>query len=142
MTVLKKGYTLIYALIFLMVIAFVGFFILSYQNKTNQTVINSAEEIKNDLIARSATEFAIMALQAHDFINNGCVNKINYSRNEVNVTITPIYFLKDCSVCNNLPPNRCFQIDTTQENGNALFYTVIKNNITGQRIVHITYQKL
>ena len=142
MNAFKKGYTLIYALIFLMVIAFLGFFILSYQNKTNQTVINSAEEIKNDLIGRSATEFAIMALQAHDFKNNGCVNQINYSRNEVNVTITPIYFLKDCSVCSNLPSNRCIQIDTTQENGNVLFYTVIKNSITGQRIVHITYQKL
>ena len=63
----KKGILLLYALGFLFVISLLGFFILSYQNKTNNEIVYNVESSKNKLIGRSATEYAIMALQAHDF---------------------------------------------------------------------------
>jgi len=77
-------------------------------------------QAQEGLFAKSATEFAIQALQSRDFTTNGCINKIDINGSLFDVNMTFHYFLTTCpSDCN------CTEINTTESNGTVMINTYV-----------------
>jgi predicted DNA binding protein len=96
-------------------------------------------DTRAELMLRSATEYAILALQGHDF-SGGCLNSldINDSDNLFNVKVNYHYFLTNCNPdeCN------CSTITTADTNGSVLIYVTVtsKNPNFHIRKVRFTLQ--
>jgi len=86
-------------------------------------------DTRAELMLRSATEFAIMAIEAHEFNStNKCLNSINYTDgdNLFDINITYHYFVTNCtsdpaiwSGC------KCSDIQTADTNGSVLVYVTV-----------------
>jgi len=93
-------------------------------------------DVRANLVLRSATEYALLALQGHNF-SNGRINSIHidYPLFEANVKFH--YFLTDCSGDEN-----CTSISTADTNGSVLVYVevVSKNPNNYVRKYRVTLQ--
>lgn len=70
---MKKAFALISAVIFVVVIATLGVFALSLANKSASSSVDTYLKEQADVLARSATELAVLAMQKHDYSRN-CLN--------------------------------------------------------------------
>ena len=97
----------------------------------------SIMDIRADLALRSATEYAILALQGHDY-KNGRINEINLSYPFFNANIKFHYFLTNCPVND----ENCSLISTQDTNGTVLVYVTVTSKLPQFHIrkVKITLQ--
>lgn len=118
---MKKGFALITAVIFVVLIATIGMLSLSIASNSvkNSSDIYLREEA--ELLAISAAEHALLAIQAHNF-NQNCINKITSTypddkHPQYNINVSIRY------IGNNLP-NDC----ETAYNGDINIFYDDKNN--------------
>jgi hypothetical protein len=135
--VLKKSFSMIITIVFIIVMSVIGVMILQFSSSSNAHVSRSFMDTRANLMLKSATEYAILALQGHDF-NNGCLNNINLSDKLFNVNIKYHYFLTDC----NSSSCQCSRIKTADTNGSVLVYVSVasKNPNFHIRKVRFTLQ--
>ena len=132
---MKKAFSMILSIIFLMVMAFIGIMVMSFTASTNRHVLKSYLDVKANLALRSATEYAILALQGHNF-NNGNINEINLSYPFFNANIRFHYFLTNCT------GNDCTKIETKDTDYAVLIYVIVTSKLPQFHIrkVKITLQ--
>lgn len=79
---MKKGFSLLTAILFIVVVSVLGALALSFSTQTNKQTTDTYLQSQAEILLRSATEFGVLAMSAHQ-INaaNGCLNTININYN-------------------------------------------------------------
>jgi hypothetical protein len=104
---LRRGFSIIFAIIILVLVAFISVLALSLSTQTTETTSNIYLREQAKLLAISSTEFAILALSGHDHSVN-CLNSVNIdttpfggviSKFDINISIAYIAdsLLTSCS---------------------------------------------
>ena len=130
---MKKAFSMIITTVFIVVMSIIGIMILKFSSASTMHSTRSFMDTRAELMLRSATEYAILALHGHEFnLANKCLNSVNYSDSDnlFDVNITYHYFVTD--ECNNsIWKNcKCSTIETTDTNGSVLVYvTVTSKNL-------------
>lgn|GEM_PF-186205 len=73
---MKKGFSLLFAIIVLVLVAFVSVLALSLTSQTTEATSNQYLREQAKLLALSSTEYALLALSGHDH-SQGCLRKVN-----------------------------------------------------------------
>ncbi|MEO1958459.1 MAG: hypothetical protein ABGX23_02800 [Nautiliaceae bacterium] len=118
---MKRGMALFMTIIFLLVMALVGSMIISFTSYASKHAARSYLDTQADLALRSATEYAILALQGHDF-SQGKLNEIKISYPAFDADVKFHYFCKGCTSDENVS-----LIDTGDTNMSVLVYAVVKS---------------
>lgn len=136
----KYGINMITTIFFVLVITFFLGIILNYSKTIPTNVKEDYFRVRGELFQRSSIEYSIMALQAHDFKNNGCVKEIIYKDPVFTVKNYFHYYLTNCSNCS----APCSVIKTKDTNGTVKITSVLVPNINNinLRLVKITLQNL
>ncbi len=134
---MRKGFSLLLSIIFMVVMAIIGVMIMKFSASSAKHASTSMMDIRANLALRSATEYAILALQGHDF-KNGRINEINLSYPFFNANIKFHYFLTNCSAND----YNCTLISTQDTNGSVLVYVTVTSKLPQFQIrkVKITLQ--
>lgn len=120
---MKKGISLLITIVFIVVMSIIGLMILRFSSSSTTHTTRSFLDTRAELMLRSATEYAILALHGHNF-NSKCLNNINLSDNLFDVNITFHYFVTDCN--SNIWKNcKCSTISTVDTNGSVLIYVSV-----------------
>ena len=125
---MRKSFSMIITIVFIVVLSVIGIMILKFSSSSNLHTARSFIDTRAELMLRSATEFAIMAMEAHNFNStNKCLNSINYTDgdNLFDVNITFHYFATDCNTSNVWDGCRCSTIQTADTNGSVLVYVTV-----------------
>lgn len=115
---MKKGFALIFAVIFLVLIATIGILSLSIAASSVKSSSNIYLREQAELLAISAAEHALLAIQAHDF-NKNCIDEIKSTypddkNPQFDISASMMY------VGTNLPENNCTKLDG--DNKTNIFY--------------------
>ena len=131
---MKKAFSMLLTIIFLVVMAFIGTMIMTFSSSSVKHASSSIMDVRANLALKSATEYAILALQGHDF--NRSLDEINLSYPFFNANIKFHYFLTNCNDTN------CTKIDTEDTNATVLVYVTVSSKIKNFRIrkVRVTLQ--
>jgi len=104
--------------------AIIGVMIMKFSASNAIHASNAIMEVRANLALRSATEYAILALQGHDF-KNGRVNEINLSYPLFNANVKFHYFLVGCPIGD----NNCTDIETKDTNSTVLVYVTVTSKL-------------
>jgi len=127
---LKKSFAMLFAIAFIVVLGTIAMLMMDFSVTSLKETSDEYLRVEEKLKAKSATEYAVMALQARDFKNDGCINKIDINGTIFDVNITFHYFLTECPQdCN------CSVISTQDSNGSVLINTYVSSKI----MPHIRY---
>ena len=134
---MKKAFSMLLTIIFIMVMAFIGVMIMSFSSFSVKHASSSIMDIRANLALRSATEYAILALQGHD--DKKRVDEINLSYPFFNANVKFHYFLVNC---NESADKNCSKISTQDTNSSVLVYVTVTSKIPSFHIrkVKITLQ--
>ncbi len=131
---MRKGFSLITALVFMILVATLGALALSLSTTSVKQTSDLYLREQAELLALSATEYAILAISAHDFTGTGnCLNTITstYTQDgtttlfDINITL---YYLgnglpANCSTLTNNLNN----IDTNDSNRTVMIDTIVSS---------------
>jgi len=127
---LKKSFAMLFAIAFLVVLGTLGMLMMHFSAISLKQSADEYLGVEEKLKAKSATEYAVMALESRNFKNDGCINKIDINGTIFDVNMTFHYFLSKCpSDCN------CSVISTQESNGSVLINTYVTSKI----MPHIRY---
>jgi uncharacterized protein YpmB len=73
---LKKSFSLLITLLFVIFVAVIGVMSLEFAASANRHTSNVALDTRAELLSRAATEYALLAMQGHDYKTN-CLRYIN-----------------------------------------------------------------
>jgi len=133
---LKKSFAMLFAIIFIVVLGTIGMVMMYFSGLSVQQTNENYIETQGELYAKSATEFAIQALEARDYNTDKCINSINIDSSLYEINMTFHYFLTSCPVdCN------CSVINTTESNGTVMINTYVKSKTEPIRYFRQTLQK-
>lgn len=126
---MKKGFSLLTAVIFLVVIATISILALSLSTQSAKTTTDDYLKAQAELLAKSGTEFALLAISGHDFSIN-CLNSIdikypdtiNYTHD---INITMHYLGNSLPMGCNTYSN---SIVTTDSNRTVIIDTIVTTN--------------
>ncbi|MDX1808041.1 MAG: type II secretion system protein [Sulfurospirillaceae bacterium] len=130
---MRKGFSLITAIIFLFVVATLATLALSLSTQSAKQTTDDYLKIEAELLAKSGTEFALLALSGHDFNTSGCLNSIdikypstvNYTH-DINMSI--MYIGNGLPIsCNDILNNT---ISTPDSNRTVIIDTTVTTNPT------------
>lgn len=76
---MKKGFTLLTAIVFIVLVATISMLALSLSSTTVKQTSDIYLKEQAELLLQSSTEFAILAISGHEInaTNNNCLNQIN-----------------------------------------------------------------
>lgn len=101
----RRGFGIITAIILLVLIATVGAMILSIATTSSKKATDDYLRIQAEMLARSATEFAVMRVQGFNrTTNNNCLENIDITADPyvANVTISYLFDGAKPANCNNV----------------------------------------
>jgi len=132
---LRRSFALLFSIIFIVIMSIIGLMIMNFSASTSIHTASSIMDIRANLALRSATEYAILALQGHDF-SKGRINEINLSYPMFDANIKFHYYLLNCS------DDNCSEIDTKDTNSSVLVYVTVTSKLSQFHIrkVKITLQ--
>jgi len=132
---LKKSFAMLFAIGFIVVLGTLGTLMMYFSSVTLRQTTDNYISLQGELYAKSATEFAIQALESRDF-SNGCINQIDINTSLYDINMTFHYFLTSCPTdCN------CSEITTKESNGTVMINTYVKSKYDTIRIFRQTLQK-
>jgi len=149
---MRKGFSLITAIVFMILVATLGALALSLSNLSTKQTSDLYLREQAELLAQSATEYALLAISGHDFSAN-CLNTINSSYTDggstlfdINVTL---YYLGNGLPANCMKPSGSINaissnIDTNDSNRTVIIDTFVTDrNLSTEpiRIHRRTIQK-
>ncbi|WP_457560029.1 hypothetical protein [Caminibacter sp.] len=120
---MKKAFSLWYTLVFLIIMALVGIMIMQFSAYSTKHTARSFLDTKSELYLRSATEFAILALQSRNYQTDGRLNKITINYPGFVAKIRFHYF---CTNCNSTSKD-CSSIQTKETNMSSLIYVSVES---------------
>ena len=92
---MRSGFSVIAAAIIVSIIAVVGAMILSVSSTSSKRATDDYLRIQAEMLARSATEFAVMRLQGFKSINGDCLEKLDINATPFDVNVTIGYVLTE-----------------------------------------------
>jgi type II secretory pathway pseudopilin PulG len=127
---MKKGFSLLTAVIFLVVIATISILALSLSTESAKTTTDDYLKVQAELLAKSATEYAILAMSGHDYSSN-CLENIlikypestNYTH-EANISISYIGSNLPCNASHILSNS----LATDDSNRTVIIDTIVTTN--------------
>lgn len=142
---MRRGFSMLTALIFMILIATLGALAISLSTTTLKQTNDLYLKEQAELLALSATEYALLAISAHDFSVN-CLNTINSTYTQDGATTLfdiniSLYYLG-----NGLPTNcstltgNLNNIDTNDSNRTVIIDTIIRS-ATGVSSEPISYHR-
>lgn len=109
----KKAFSMLFVIAFIVVLGTLGTMMLFFAASTVKKTTDNYLYAQAELYAKSSGEYAVMAVQAHDFSAN-CLDTINIDHALFDVNMTLEYFMVGCpATCNGL----CHEIETQESNG-------------------------
>ena len=133
---MKKSFAMLFAIAFIVVLGTIGMFMMYFSSNTLKQTSDNYISLQGELYAKSATEFAIQALESRDFRNDGCINRIDINTSLYEINMTFHYFLTNCPTdCN------CSVVETKESNGTVLINTYVKSKTENIRYFRQTLQK-
>lgn len=129
---MRRGFSLLTAVIFLVVIATLSMLALSLSTQSAKVTADNYLKAQAELLAKSGTEFALLAMSGHDYSAN-CLNSIDikYPTNtsdythDINITIHYIGNSLPAG-CNTYPGAN--NIATNDSNRTVIIDTVVTTN--------------
>ena len=124
---MKRGFSLLTALVFLILIATISALSISLSTQSVKQTTDIYLKNEAELLLRSGTEFAMLAMSGYPDYNTSCLETINMTYNstyDINVTIKYIGTNMHCSVANTLDNN----ISTADSNRTVIIDTVVTTN--------------
>ncbi len=121
---MKKGFSLLLSIIFMVIMALIGVMIMKFSASSAKHASTSIMDIRANLALRSATEYAILALQGHNF-NNGRIKEINLTYPFYNANIKFHYYLTNC----NNSDDDCSYAQTKDTNATVLVYVTVTSKL-------------
>ena len=134
---MKKSFAMLFAIAFIVVLGTIGMLMMSLSAVSVKQTTDNYLAAQGELYARSATEYAIQALESRDYDNNGCINKIDINTSLYDINMTFHYFLTDCSNCD----GNCSVITTKESNGTVMINTYVTSKVDNIRYFRQTLQK-
>jgi len=129
---MRKGFSLITAIIFLFVVATLSILALSMSSQSAKQTTDQYLKIEAELLAKSGTEYALLAISGHEVnATNGCLNHIDikYPTSSTNYTHDINISIK--YIGNGLPAG-CTQlgsdIATADSNRTVIIDTIVSTN--------------
>jgi len=126
----RNGFAMIMAIFFMIIIATLLLYMLGSTTETAQRTTNAYVNEQAQLLAKSATEYAVLRVSGVERNATSCVNSFNAqypnSTNpifDINVTIAYIGF-SSIGACNNYIPT----ISTPESNGTMLIDVYVQDN--------------
>jgi len=133
---LKKSFAMLFAIGFVVILGTIAGLMLHFSAITLRQTSDNYLATQGELYAKSATEFAIQALESRDFSSDGCINRIDINTSLYEINMTFHYFLMGCPVdCN------CSEIVTKESNGTVMINTYVKSKVDNIRYFRQTLQK-
>ncbi len=128
---MKRGFSLLTAIIFLVLISTISILSLSLSSQSRKQITDGFLYLQAEVLARSATEYALLAISGHDF-NTSCLENINirYPSNdsnythEMNISISYIGTSMPCNNSHILDNN----ISTSESNRTVIIDTIVTSN--------------
>ena len=130
---MRSGFSLLMALLFLVLIATISALSLSLSTQSVKQTSDIHFKNQAELLLRSGTEFALLAMSGHDYANDGCISNINimYPNNnpaththDININIMYIGNSFRGPTCIQLGRN----IDTNESNRTVIIDTFVSTN--------------
>gem|GEM_PF-2960796 len=118
---MRNGSALLLVLAFVIIMAVIGAIALSFSGTASQHTRSAFMDVRAKLMARAGTEFALMAIEAHDFTDS-CLKQVNLDTPAFDINMTFHYFMTNCGKCGS---EFCSQIQTSETNGSVLIYTSV-----------------
>ncbi len=116
---MKRGFGMIFVIMIIVILGTIGSMMMVLSASNVRQTSNDYLYTQAELYAKSATEYAMLAIDGHDF-SNGCVNKIDINTSLFDINMTLKYFMVGCpSNCD------CTEINTKDSNGSVLISTAI-----------------
>jgi hypothetical protein len=127
---------MLFAIGFVVILGTIAGLMLHFSAITLRQTSDNYLATQGELYAKSATEFAIQALESRDFSSDGCINRIDINTSLYEINMTFHYFLMGCPVdCN------CSEIVTKESNGTVMINTYVKSKVDNIRYFRQTLQK-
>lgn len=132
---MRKGFSLITAILFMVVVASLGALALSFSALSVKQTSDTYLKEQAELLVQSAAEYALLAISAHNFSNN-CVNTINaqYPNTGTNalfdINISLYYLGKNLPAGCQTPSGTTTtsNIDTNDSNLTVIIDTIVSTN--------------
>lgn len=122
----KSGFTLIMAIFMLVAIAGFMTLMLSYSSQNLKRTTDTYEREQAQLLARSATEYALLAISAHTRnLANGCISTINSTFNAFTIS-TKIHYMGLGALGTSCGANYVSTVDTPESNGTVIIDVLVK----------------
>ena len=133
---MKKSFAMLFAIAFVVVLGTLGTLMMYFSSVTLKQTTDNYISLQGELYAKSATEFAIQALEARDY-SNGCINQIDINTSLYDINMTFHYFFREFNYtdCN------WTKIETNESNGTVMINTYVKSKTGNIRIFKQTLQK-
>ena len=128
---MRKGFSMLTALIFMILVATLGALALSLSNLSSKQTSDLYLREQAELLVQGATEYALLAISGHNFSTN-CLNTINSTYTDGTTTLFNInislYYLGNglplnCSTLTNNLNN----IDTNDSNLTVMIDTIVSS---------------
>ncbi|KIM11410.1 MAG: hypothetical protein KU37_07245 [Sulfuricurvum sp. PC08-66] len=135
----RSGFTLIGALFLLVLVGLFFGTMLRYSGQAQSNTLTYYEYEQAQLLARSATEYALLAISAHERnATNGCVNRIDSTMEDFTIT-TRIYYigLAGLAGCDSYVDT----IATPESVGTVLIDVIVKGQKNSESNTSITYHR-
>ena len=129
---MRKGFSLITAIIFLFVVATLSILALSMSTQSAKQTTDQYLKIEAELLAKSGTEYALLAISGHEVnATNGCLNHIDIKYPTSGATYTHDVNISIMYIGNGLPAG-CTQlgtdIATADSNRTVIIDTIVTTN--------------
>jgi hypothetical protein len=137
---MRRGIGLIMAIAFIVLVATIGALALSFSTQTSRQTGDVYLRAQAELLAMSATEYALLALSAHNISDaNNCINNINIEHNNELFTInmTMSYIGSDLPLANCNVLNGAGNIATVDSNVTVLIDTIVQSTLTDREPIRI-----
>lgn len=130
---MRKGFSLLTAIVFLVLVATISVLALMLSTQSAKQTTDIFLKTQAELLAKSSTEYALLAMSGHDYSTN-CLENINTTYNDIfDINISISY------IGSNLPAG-CTQlgtdISTQDSNRTVIIDTIVtgKDSITSEQI--------
>ena len=132
---MRKGFSMLTALLFMILVATLGALALSLSNLSSKQTSDLYLREQAELLAQSATEYALLAISGHDFTAN-CLNTITSTYTDGATTLFDInislYYFGNGLPANCMKPNGSINavssnIDTKDSNLTVILDTIVSS---------------
>ncbi|MDD3466108.1 MAG: type II secretion system protein [Campylobacterales bacterium] len=122
----RRGFGIVTAIIIMTLIAIIGAIIVSVTTMSSKKATDDYLHTQAEMLARSATEFAILRIQGFKRVNN-CLESINITAVPFDINTTINYLMTSDTGCNNEFAKNVQDLDL---NGMAIIDVVVTEQVT------------